>query len=138
MSEYTPSDEQPSWTDFNDAPSGDSTDRFTAEDTDALRGALVDRLDDILGYLLPQGRARGKQYYVGDIDGNAGKSLVVELAGSKRGLWQDFATGEGGDLFDLWAAVRGLSARAHFPELVAEIRQWLGLVAHTPVSDLPG
>lgn len=138
MSEPTHSGEQSSWTDFNDAPSVDAADLFTAEDTQALRGALVDRLDDILGYLLPQGRTRGGKYYVGDLDGNAGKSLVVELAGSRRGLWQDFATGEGGDLFDLWAAVRGLSARAHFPELIAEIRQWLGVVAHTGVSDVQG
>jgi twinkle protein len=30
------------------------------------------------------------------------ESLKVHLTGDKAGIWQDFATGEGGDLLDLW------------------------------------
>jgi hypothetical protein len=34
---------------------------------------------------------RGKQFIVGDLEGNPGKSLVVELEGSRAGMWMDFA-----------------------------------------------
>jgi hypothetical protein len=52
-------------------------------------------------------RIRGGKFYVGDVDGNPGKSLVVELDGPRRGLWKDFATDEGGDVIDLWARSQG-------------------------------
>jgi len=111
------------WLDFNDAPDQQA---LASSDTEALRGGLLDRLEAVLCYLLPQGRVRGHQFLVGDIDGHPGKSLVVELAGERSGLWKDFATDEGGDLIDLWARCRGLSARHDFPRLAEEIRQWLG------------
>jgi len=66
-------------------------------------------------------------FYVGDVDGNPGKSLVVELDGPRRGLWKDFSTDEGGDVIDLWARSQGRSARSDFPRIAGEIRQWLGL-----------
>lgn len=64
------------WLDFNDA-----IDPREAQlnDTEALRAGLLDRLESVLLYLFPQGRIRGGKFYVGDVDGNAGKSLVVEL-----------------------------------------------------------
>ena len=82
------------WLDFNDA-----IDPREAQlnDTEALRAGLLDRLESVLLYLFPQGRIRGGKFYVGDVDGNAGKSLVVELEGDRRGLWKDFASDEGGD-----------------------------------------
>lgn len=66
------------WLDFNDAP--EQRDELTS-DTDALRAGLLDRLEAVLHYLFPQGRIRGGKFYVGDVDGNPGKSLVVELDG---------------------------------------------------------
>lgn len=83
------------WLDFNDAP--EQRDEL-ASDTDALRAGLLDRLEAVLHYLFPQGRIRGGKFYVGDVDGNPGKSLVVELDGPRRGLWKDFSTDEGGDV----------------------------------------
>ena len=114
------------WLDFNDA-----IDPREAQlnDTEALRAGLLDRLESVLLYLFPQGRIRGGKFYVGDVDGNAGKSLVVELEGDRRGLWKDFASDEGGDIIDLWARSQGLSARHDFPRLANEIRQWLGVAA---------
>ena len=114
------------WLDFNDA-----IDPREAQlnDTEALRAGLLDRLESVLLYLFPQGRIRGGKFYVGDVDGNAGKSLVVELEGDRRGLWKDFASDEGGDIIDLWARSQGLSARHDFPRLASEIRQWLGVAA---------
>lgn len=113
------------WLDYNDAPEQQGT---ALHGTDTLRRGLLDRLEAVLLYLFPQGRTRGSKFYVGDIDGNRGKSLVVELDGERRGLWKDFATDEGGDVIDLWARSRGLSARHDFPRIAEEIRQWLGIV----------
>lgn len=118
------------WFDFNDAAEPRS---FDASDTEALRAGLLDRLETMLQEFFPQGRFRGGKFYVGDVDGAAGTSLVVELDGAKRGLWTDFATGDGGDVIDLWASAHHLSAKMDFPQLAQGIRQWLGL-APAPVS----
>jgi len=112
------------WLDYNSA--SDQRDDLTA-DTEALRSALLDRLESVLHYLFPHGRIRGNKFYVGDIDGTPGKSMVVELQGSRRGLWKDFSTDDGGDTLDLWAMSQGLSARLDFRRVVDEIRLWLGI-----------
>ena len=82
------------WLDYNNAPEQRLE---TAADTQALREGLLDRLESVLLYLFPSGRIRGNKFYVGDIDGAPGKSLVVELDGPRRGLWKDFADDDGGD-----------------------------------------
>lgn len=111
------------WLDFNDAsePRED-----LVSDTEALRAGLLDRLEAALQHLFPHGSSRGGKFYIGDTDGSPGKSLVVELDGARRGLWKDFATDEGGDAIELWARAQGLSAQHDFPQLAAELRQWLG------------
>lgn len=121
------------WLDFNDAAQQHNP-GARREDTAALRQGLLARIEAVLHYLLPQGRLRAGKFHVGDVDGNPGKSLVVEVDGAHAGLWKDFATGEGGDLFDLWARVRGLSARTDFPAIAAEVQQWLGI---HPVDMVP-
>lgn len=124
------------WLDFNNAaePSVDLT-----RDTEALRNALLDRLESVLQYLFPHGRIRGTKFYVGDIDGTPGKSMVVELEGSRRGLWKDFSTDDGGDVLDLCAMAQGLSTKQDFPRVIDEIRQWLGFappIARPLVRDI--
>jgi DNA primase (bacterial type) len=47
--------------------------------------------------------------------------VAVEL-----GYGMIFATGEGGDIIDLWAAVHRKNARTEFPEVIASISEWLG------------
>ena len=111
------------WLDYNNAPEQRLE---TAADTQALRDGLLDRLESVLLYLFPSGRIRGNKFYVGDIDGAPGKSLVVELDGPRRGLWKDFADDDGGDLIAAWAKSRGLSTQHDFPRIADEIRQWLG------------
>lgn len=91
-----------------------------------LKAQLLQNIRSCLLYLLPNGTFRGNKFYVGDIRGNKGKSTVVELVGERAGLWNDFATGEGGDIIDLWAAVHGKNARTEFPQVMASIREWLG------------
>ncbi|WP_374699360.1 AAA family ATPase [Wolbachia endosymbiont (group A) of Limnophora tigrina] len=88
-----------------------------------LRTQLLSNIRSCLSYLLPRGTFRGDKFYVGDLKGNQGKSMIVELIGSKTGLWHDFSTGEGGDIFDLWAAVTG---KNQFTDTIEDIAKWIG------------
>ena len=110
--------------DFNDA--ADQRDGMPS-DAQALRQGLLDRLEAVLHYLFPQGRIRGGKFYVGDVDGSPGKSLVVELEGERRGLWKDFSNEDGGDVIAIWAMAHGMSARHDFGMVLDEVRQWLGV-----------
>ena len=91
-----------------------------------LAALLADRADDVAAMLLPNGKRKGREWCVGSIGGEEGDSLKVHLGGSKSGVWQDFATSEGGDLIDLWAATRNLSLAQAF----AEVRDYLGIREH--------
>ena len=61
----------------------------------------------IAQYLLPGGKRKAGEWVAGSTSGEEGQSLSVRLTGAKAGVWADFASGEKGDLLDLWAAVRG-------------------------------
>lgn len=100
-------------------------------DRDDVRASLLSRLEGVLGYLYPQGFAdkKGHKFYIGDINGLEGESLSVELTGEKAGLWHDFATGEGGDVFDLWKAARGCVS---FREALQDAASYTGAVETTP------
>ena len=82
---------------------------------DEIRNRLLAQPEGVLRHLLPNGKRYYNQYHVGNIQGDSGDSLKIELQGPKAGMWQDFATNEGGDIFDLWANVRGLDAKSDFP-----------------------
>ena len=118
-----------SYFDFNDAADYAIG---MADDAEGLRHTLIDRLESVLLFLFPQGRIRNGKFYVGDIDGSPGKSLVVEMEGARRGLWFDFATGVGGDVFDAWGLSRNLSVKTDFTRILEEVRQWCGVAP--PIS----
>lgn len=84
---------------------------------------LAERAEDVAKYLLPKGKRQGKEFCVGSLNGEEGKSLKICLHGDKKGIFSDFATGEGGDLLDLWANIRHLK----LPEAIMEAKQWLGI-----------
>jgi putative DNA primase/helicase len=107
----------------------------TAEDTaNALRLALLERLESVLAILFPDGKTRRGTFLIGDVLGSAGESLEVVLTGEKAGLWIDRAEGTGGDVFDLIAAHHRLDARSEFPRVLEEARRLLG---RAPSSPLP-
>ena len=78
-------------------------------DADTVREALKGREADIIAGLLPDGRTNnpnGREWFAlapGRDDRHLG-SFSVSL---DTGLWHDFASGEGGDLFDLVRNVTG-------------------------------
>lgn len=77
----------------------------------------------IAQYLLPGGKRQAGEWKAGSISGEAGQSLSVRLTGAKAGVWADFASGEKGDLLDLWAATRGCS----IAEAIREAKDYLGV-----------
>ncbi|MGR3522694.1 MAG: DUF7146 domain-containing protein [Paracoccus sp. (in: a-proteobacteria)] len=101
-------------------------------------------LDEIKGMLLAQRHAVA-QHYAPPAQGsytdrgqywtlNPGRadrrvgSFVVTLEGAKAGRWNDYATGEHGDLLDLIALYLGCSLK----DALREARCWLGLAYDSP------
>jgi hypothetical protein len=85
--------------------------------------ALGERIETLAAELLPGGHREGREWRTGSVAGEAGSSLGVCLAGDKRGVWCDFATGDRGDALDLVRAVLDLD----MAEAMAWSRRWLGI-----------
>ncbi|WP_062213246.1 toprim domain-containing protein [Aureimonas sp. AU12] len=89
---------------------------------------------------LPNGRSAGGYWQIADVSGAAGGSLAIRLqasGGRLAGKWQDYATGERGDLLDL---IPHLTNARSFGEVMREARSFLGKpdlvrVAPTPAAD---
>lgn len=69
---------------------------MTAEELDALRGALRAHARDVAEHFYPQGRKEGRNWRV-----HSKGSLSICIEGAKRGLWKNFEGDDGGDLFKL-------------------------------------
>ena len=82
----------------------------------------------IAQYLLPGGKRKAGEWAAGSTSGEEGQSLSVRLTGAKAGVWADFASGEKGDILDLWAAVRGCS----IAEAIREAKDYLGIRDNMP------
>ncbi|WNO10401.1 AAA family ATPase [Teredinibacter sp. KSP-S5-2] len=113
------------WLNFNSADDI-SQSQIDSQDAMEIKSRILDRLDSVLDTFFPEGKVRGQQFVIGDLEGNRGKSLVVELGGSKQGLWTDFATGEGGDIVDLWARVHRFDVQSEFTKIIQDMAVWLG------------
>ncbi len=85
---------------------------------------LAAKVDDAVRWILPEGERIGKDWCVGSIKGEPGKSLKVALEGDAAGRWADFA-GENhkGDLVDLIAAAQDKS----LGEALKAACDWLGI-----------
>lgn len=88
-----------------------------------LRKALQDRTPELVAQIFPRAHTGGAEARIGNLEGDAGESLAIELRGDKAGLWHDHATGEGGDLIALWQQ----TSRASFLQAVDDLEHWAGL-----------
>lgn len=89
-----------------------------------INDRLVLQIESVLSHLLPAGKAKGGEWCVGSISGEAGESLKVRMTGPKAGRWQDFATGtDKGDLLGLWAACK----RQGIKDAMKDACEWLGV-----------
>jgi len=59
--------------------------------------------------LLPAGKRVGKTWTIGNIQGAAGDSCIVELEGPKAGFWYDHAESDGGDMLSLVAKAQSIT-----------------------------
>jgi hypothetical protein len=89
-----------------------------------LEARLRERAEELVAKLLPAARREGNYLKVGSVEGDDGASLVVHLAGERRGRWQDFAGTDHGDMLDLIEASQRLAGKG---EAVAWAKRWLGI-----------
>ena len=74
-------------------------------DFDQINQAALGALESLLVEWFPAGKRNGNEFQIGDISGNAGSSLSINL---RSGVWCDFAGGDkGSDPISLLAAIRG-------------------------------
>jgi putative DNA primase/helicase len=72
-----------------------------------ISAAALPRLESLLREWLPQGKLQGREYKVGSLTGEPGRSLSINV---DTGVWKDFSTGDGGaDPISLLAAIRNCS-----------------------------
>lgn len=88
-----------------------------------LSAMLANQAEAVASMLLPNGARKGHEWRAGSVGGEEGGSLGVHLTGRKAGVWSDFASGESGDLLDLWCATRNLS----IAEAIAQAKDYLGI-----------
>jgi twinkle protein len=68
-------------------------------------------IEQLVHQIAPNAKIDGNYYVLGSSAGEAGKSLKLNRVGTHKGKWTDFATGETGDLIDLYSSVSGSSLR---------------------------
>lgn len=88
-----------------------------------LSERLAQRAEDFARFLYPNGKKKGNEWCVGSLGGESGDSLRVHLKGTKAGVWCDFATGESGDLIDLWAQ----KERVSLLDAMKGVKAYLGI-----------
>jgi len=72
-------------------------------DFKAVAAGALSQADTLVPDWLPNGVRDGHEWRVGNIKGDKGRSLAVNLS---SGVWKDFSSGEGGaDLISLYAAI---------------------------------
>lgn len=76
-----------------------------------LKIELGSRALSLCNTLLPEGKVEGKNWAVGSLSGEAGRSLNVCISGDEQGRWYDHATSEGGDILSLIMHVRRVDLR---------------------------
>jgi len=86
---------------------------------------MNEQAEQIAKYLLPNGKNSGREWEVGSVNGEPGRSMKVCLAGDKLGVWSDFAAGTSGDLLDLWRIVKSLPDNK---TALTEVKQYLGII----------
>jgi len=129
--------------DFNDtAPAPEIP---ASERREAVRAALLARLESVLFTLFPAGKKRRGKFVIGDVLGSPGDSLEVVLIGDKAGLWTDRAEGSGGDVFHLIGAHFGVDVQGDFARVLDLAEDLVGraptapprkAAKKTPIDDL--
>jgi twinkle protein len=92
-------------------------------DTAHLHQLIRNNILSLCRQFFPHGKREGPEWKIGDVTGQKGDSLGIQLTGDKAGLWHDRATGQGGDFIELIMQNRGVS----FPLAADMIGNALGI-----------
>lgn len=76
-----------------------------------LSKRLAGCVDSVVPNLLPNAVKDGREWKIGSTAGEAGHSLGIEREGERAGLWNDRASDQGGDIFELVKVVHGFSTK---------------------------
>ena len=90
-------------------------------DFERLKAALVDAAERLVEDWFPGGRREGHEFKVGNLRGDKGRSLSINLT---TGAWADFANAKlrGNDLISLYAAKHGLEQIDAAIDLARQLR----------------
>ena len=102
------------------------TKQIIKHDAPTIKAILLSDLTSHLRTLYPNGTKKGNSFYIGDISGVKGDSLVITLSGIHKGKWTDFSTNERGDIFALFSVYFNLDARTQFKALLQRLSEYLG------------
>ncbi len=96
-----------------------------SKDTVRIKEDLVNSPNfiEFLNDLLPNGEVEGSNFCVGNVQGDAGRSLKVKIHGDNKGIWSDFQSDIKGDIYTLIMAVCGIG----FREAVNKAASFLGI-----------
>ena len=92
-------------------------------DRDLLKRTIRDNIETLCRHFFPNGKKAGDEWQVGNLQGEAGRTLNIHLEGDKAGVFQDFNTGEHCDFVLAIKIVRGLG----FVEAALEIGRAVGI-----------
>jgi hypothetical protein len=96
-------------------------------DAEHIKAELLNGLPSHLKTLFPNGKIKRNSFYIGDISGVKGDSLVITLSGKHKGKWTDFSTNEHGDMFVLFSYHFNLDTNTQFKALLQRLSEYLGL-----------
>jgi hypothetical protein len=107
-------------------------------DKEAIEAILLSDIVNHLKFLFPNGKIKGNSFYIGNIHGDKGDSLVITLSGTHKGKWTDFSTNEHGDIFALFAYHFNLDTNTQFKALLQRLSEYIGLSQSNakPLSDV--
>jgi putative DNA primase/helicase len=114
--------------DFNNArPQGDAPQAISA---DSIRSEITARAREFVEWMFPCSvvHKSGRYAVIGDVYGQPGESLHIQLSGTKAGQWHDWASSSdrGGDLIGLFMATNNLHSQ-DFPKALETINnEFLG------------
>src|SRR5881409_2618564 len=100
-------------------------------DAKRIKELLRKRIAELAQFLFPNGHRESGHWCVGSIEGEAGKSFKICIAGEKAGFWGDFADSgkHSRSLLDLWMRTRSCD----FKTALRDAAEWLG-VSLAPVT----
>jgi hypothetical protein len=96
---------------------------------ETIKIAVARQAADFAAWLFPAGRRMGSRWHVGDLLGNPGESLAIDLDGEFAGSFRDWATDERGDCIALAMAVRGIQ----FADATRILRERYGVSSAAPI-----